>query len=96
MDKIWAIRVVVDIVDISLLVVLVGLYIKRYEEVKSEFTMGFLLVAAALLIRTLFSAPFLRLVILHQEISTVIDPYRLVADFFELGALSVLLYISTR
>jgi hypothetical protein len=96
MDMLWLIRVVVDIVDMTLLLVLMGLFVKRYKEVKSEFTLGFLLVVSALFIRTLFSAPILRFLMLHQETSTIMDPYRLVADLFELGALSVFLYISTR
>ncbi len=95
-DVIWAARMILSIANLGILTFLIYIFTKRYLEVRSEFTLGFLLFALALFFRTLFASPILRLVFLSQETHTIVDPYRLIADVFELVALSIFLYISTR
>lgn len=95
-DVIWAARMVLSLINLAILIFLINSFIKRYAEVKSEFTLGFLLFSLALFFRTLFSSPILRLVFLGEETHSVVDPYRLIADIFEFVALSIFLYISTR
>ncbi len=85
-----------SIINLSILAILINAFIKRYMQIKSEFTMAFLLFSLTLFLRTLFASPILRLIILGEETHSIVDPYRLVADIFELIALSIFFYISTR
>ena len=95
-DPIWFLRMVLSIVNLGLLSVLCYIYWKRYTDIRSKFNLGFYLIVTALFFRTLFSSPILRLFVLHTEAHSIVDPYRLIADVFELAALSIFLYITTR
>jgi hypothetical protein len=95
-DPIWLARMSLSIVNMSLLAVLIFIYTKRYMDIRSKFNLGFYLVVVALFFRTLFSSPVLRFFLLHTEAHSIVDPYRLIADVFELVAVSIFLYITTR
>lgn len=96
LDIIWAARMIFSILNIAILSFLIFVFSKRYFQLKSEFTLGFLLFALALFFRTLFASPLVRFFILGEESHSIIDPYRLIADVFELSALMIFLYISTK
>lgn len=85
-----------SLINIALLLTLIYLFSKRRSEVPSVFTTGFLLIALALFVRTLFSSPIIRFVLFNDARHTIVDPYRLLADVFEFIALSTFVYISTR
>lgn len=95
-DIIWTARMSLSLINIVLLIILIYIFSKRRLEVCSIFTTGFLLIALALFVRTLFASPIIRLVFLNEARHTIVDPYRLVADVFEFIALSTFVYISTR
>lgn len=95
-DLILTARLVFSVINLAILSGLVYIFFKRYLELKSTFTLGFLLFALALLFRTFFAAPIIKVFVFGIEASSVVDPYRLIADMFETLALLVFIYISTR
>lgn len=95
-DIIFFSRLVLSIINIGVLGFLIIIFLNRYSKVKSEFTLGFLLFSTALFFRTVLSSPIVRFLILNDPHHTIIDPYRLIADVFEIIALGIFLYISTR
>ncbi len=95
-DPILTARLVFSVINLLLLSVLVYIFFKRYVELKSTFTLGFLLFALALFFRTLFAAPIVKVFVFGMDASSVVDPYRLVADVFETISLCILTYLSTR
>ncbi len=95
-SSILYIRLIISIVNLSILTYLIYAFAKKYREIKSEFTLGFLLFALALWFRTFFAAPIVKIFIFGISTASIVDPYRLIADVFELFALGVFLYISTR
>ena len=95
-DLILTARLVFSIINLAILSVLVYIFFKRYLELKSTFTLGFLLFALALFFRTFFAAPIIKIFILGVETSSVVDSYKLIADVFETLALTIFVYMSTR
>jgi hypothetical protein len=71
------------------------MFAKKYMEIRSNYTLGFLIFAIALLFRTFFASPLIK-ILLGIHYASGIDEYRVIADVFELFALAVFLYISTR
>jgi hypothetical protein len=95
-DFILTARLVFSVINLIILSLLVCIFFKRYLELKSVFTLGFLLFALALLFRTFFAAPIIKVFVFGVETSSVVDHYRLVADVFETLALSILVYLSIK
>lgn len=95
-DIIWFARMSFSIINMVLLILLVNIFIRRYIDIRSKFNLGFLLIVLSLFFRTLFSSPVIRFVFLGVEAHSIVDPYRLLADFFEFIALTTFLYICTR
>ncbi len=85
---------VLSVVNIVFLSIMIYIFTLRYREISSRFNLGFLLIVVALLLRTFFSSPIIRLALLHEEVHSLVDPYRLVADIFETIALCTFLLIS--
>jgi hypothetical protein len=71
------------------------MFARKYREIHSIYTLGFLIFAVALLFRTFFASPLIK-ILLGIHYASGIDEYRVIADVFELFALGVFLYISTR
>jgi len=95
-DPVLTARLFFSVINLLLLSVLVWIFFRRYIELKSTFTLGFLLFALALFFRTLLAAPIVKVFVFGVDVSSVVDHYRLVADVFETIALSILVYLSTR
>jgi hypothetical protein len=95
-DPIWIARMVLSSFNLVILAGLIYFFVRKYREVPSTFTLGFLLFALALFFRTLFAAPIIKVFLFGVTTSSVVDPYRMVADLFELASLLIFLYISTR
>ncbi len=95
-DVILTARLVFSLINLAILSVLVYIFFKRYLELKSPFTLGFLLFSLALFFRTFFSAPIINILVSGVGTSNVLDNFRLIADIFETFALSILVYLSTR
>jgi hypothetical protein len=95
-DPIWMARMVLSSLNLLILSGLVFVFIKKYREIQSTFTLGFLLFALTLFFRTLFAAPIIKVFVFGVTTSSVIDPYRMIADLFEFVSLLIFLYITTR
>ncbi|GBE55002.1 MAG TPA: hypothetical protein ENH28_05950 [Euryarchaeota archaeon] len=89
-------RFIFGVINLTILTVLVYFFFKRYREVKSTFTLGFLLFALALFFKTFFSAPIIKVFIFGVKTSNVVGPYMLIADIFETISLLIFIYITTR
>ena len=87
-------RTVVSMINIALIVVLVVTYASIYMKTRSEFTMGLLIFALVFLMKDLASNPFVTGAFGFQLFG--LGPFALLPDLFELGALSVLLYLSIK
>jgi hypothetical protein len=87
-------RTVVSTINIALLVVLVLTYASIYMKTRSEFTIGLLIFALVFLMKDLSSNPFVTGAFGFQLFG--LGPFALLPDLFELGALSVLLYLSIK
>ncbi len=79
-----------------LLFILILLFIRRYIDIPSKFTLGFLLVVVALFFRTFFSSPVIRFFFFGLETHTIVDPYKLIGDIFETFALATFLFMSLK
>lgn len=95
-DVILGLRTILTIINLGILTLLTYMFVKRYLRIRSNFTLGFSLFGMALFFRTFLSAPFVKILVFNVPTSSVIDPYRLIADVFEFLALLIFLYISTR
>jgi hypothetical protein len=95
-DLILTARLVLSLINICFLVFLIMIFSRRYMELKSPFTLGFLLFSLALFFRTFFAAPIIKVLIFGLATHSIVDPYRLIADVFELVSLIILLYLTTR
>ncbi len=95
-DLILYTRLGFSLVNIAILLVLTYIFLRRYRELKSPFTLGFLLFSCALFFRTFFAAPIVKIIFFGVATHSVVDPYRLIADAFELVSLIILIYLTTR
>lgn len=95
-DVILLTRLVISSINLLILLVLIYIFIHKYRELPSTFTLGFLLFALALFFRTLFAAPIIKVFVFGISSSSIVDPYRLIADIFELVSLLIFIYITTR
>jgi hypothetical protein len=95
-DWILGARFGLSIINLGMLLILIFIYFKRYRELTSPFTLGFLLFSLALFFRTFFAAPIVKVFFFGVATHSIVDPYRLVADVFEMTSLIILLYLTTR
>ncbi len=91
-DWILTARLAFSIVNLLMLVILIFIFFRRYRELRSPFTLGFLLFALALFFRTFFAAPIIKVIVFGVATSNVVDHYRLIADAFEMFSLTLLIY----
>jgi hypothetical protein len=87
-------RTVVSMINVALLVVLVVTYTSIYMKTRSGFTIGLLIFALAFLLKDLTSNPFVTGAFGFQLFG--LGPFALLPDLLELGAISVLLYLSIK
>jgi hypothetical protein len=84
-------HIILTTVEVALLVSLVIVYLKVYSETKANFSLGLVIVLAALLLQTLFSYP---LVLGTSGVILVPGLLTTLADFLTIGAYAVFLYLS--
>jgi hypothetical protein len=70
------------------------MYIRIYREVKSDFTIGLIVVMFALLFYAITSNPFTQYLFSYRGFGQ--GPFILLPDIFTTVALSVLLYLSLK
>lgn len=84
----------ISLINLCLLGVFIFIFGKRHLQFRSTFTLGFLIFAIALFIRTFFASPIFNMLLGYEvEIG---DYYRFIADIFELAALLIFLYVIER
>ena len=81
--------------NIILLVCLLFIYAKNYEQIKSKFALGLIAFVILLLIQAFMSNPFVRLLWGFQRLYAL-GLLRILSEWFEFAALAILLYISLK
>ncbi|MGY5879344.1 MAG: hypothetical protein RTV31_03790 [Candidatus Thorarchaeota archaeon] len=92
MDFFLKIKTMVSLVNIVFIIALISIYRGIYRQVKSQFTMGLILVMLVLLMYALSSNPLIHVLFGYQ--AQGLGPFAMVPDIFATFALAVLLYIS--
>jgi membrane-bound ClpP family serine protease len=81
--------------NVVLLLCLLGLYVKNYEQIKSKFALGLIAFVILLLVQAFMSHPFVHL-LWGFQLLYALGLLRIVAEWFEFAALAILLYISLK
>ena len=81
--------------NVILLLCLLALYIKNYEQIKSKFALGLIAFVILLLVQAVTSNPFIHLVWGFQRLNAL-GLLKIVSEWFEFAALAILLYISLK
>ena len=84
----------VSMINLVIAVILISLYIQTYRSVRSEFTLGLIIVMTALLIYALMSNPLMHLLFGFKSFG--LGPFLLLPDVFASVAMSILLYLSLK
>ncbi|MBU2565438.1 MAG: hypothetical protein KJ655_04205 [Candidatus Thermoplasmatota archaeon] len=87
--NIW---LIITLGNILLLLALLCIYAHSYIKIKSKFTMGLMIFALVLLFQAVASCPLLHTTCGYCECG--IGIFNVLPDFFELVALTILLWIS--
>ncbi len=97
LPDLWLInlKVVTTVGNIILLLCLLTIYAKNYEQIKSKFALGLIAFIILLLVQALTSNPFVHAIWGFRRIHAL-GLFMIVPDLFELVALVILLYISLR
>jgi hypothetical protein len=85
----------ITLINITLSIILISLYVNLYRRVKSEFTVGLIIIMIAFLIYAITSNPFFHLIFGYRGIFGI-GPFILIPHIFTTLALAVLLYISLK
>ena len=81
--------------SIILLVCLLVIYIKNYEQIKSKFALGLIAFVILLIVQAFTSNPFVAFLWGFRHLDAL-GLLRIVSEWFEFVALAVLLYISLK
>jgi len=86
------VKTTITMVNIAISLILIILYIKIYDQVRSDFTIGLIVVMFALLIYSVTSNPLLLSWFGYQVFGT--GPFMIIPDMFATIGLATLLYLS--
>jgi hypothetical protein len=92
LEPVMTLRVVFSTTNVALLVALLVVYAKMYVETKANFSLGLVVVLAALLLHSLISYPLL--VVRAGPIPIGPGEFLSTADIFMLVAYAIFLYLS--
>ncbi len=87
-----AAKTIISLVNIILILTLFGLYYKIYLEIKSQFTLGLLLLISVLLMYAITSNPLVHLLFGYYNYG--LGPFTVIPDIFTTLALAVLLKLT--
>jgi hypothetical protein len=76
-------------------IILIALYVNLYRKVKSDFTIGLIVVMMALFIYAITSNPFFQLIFGYRGVFGI-GPFVIIPHLFTTLAMAVLLYISLK
>ncbi|HUV79415.1 MAG TPA: hypothetical protein VMW40_01090 [Candidatus Bathyarchaeia archaeon] len=88
-------KAVTTLGNVILLLCLLVIYAKNYEQIKSKFALGLIAFIILLLVQTFTSNPFVHVMWGFRHINAL-GLFTIVPDLFEFVALSILLYISLK
>lgn len=92
MDFYLKIKTMISLVNIVFIIALMSIYRGIYRQVKSQFTMGLIIVMLVLLMYALSSNPLIHVLFGYQ--AQGLGPFAMMPDIFTTFALGLLLYIS--
>ncbi|MDP6154959.1 MAG: hypothetical protein QGH39_09050 [Candidatus Thermoplasmatota archaeon] len=84
----------VTMINMTISIILIFIYMKIYREVKSDFTLGLLIVMFAFLVYAITSNPLFYSIFGYWGFG--MGPFQMIPDIFGTIALSVLLYLSLK
>jgi hypothetical protein len=90
-----AIKSSITFINMAFSIILIGLYVNLYRKVKSEFTIGLIIVMIALFVYAITSNPFFHL-IFGYRVLVGIGPFVIIPHLFTTLAMAVLLYLSLK
>jgi hypothetical protein len=88
-------KVIATLGNIILLLCLLAIYAKNYEQIKSKFALGLIAFVILLLVQAFTSNPFVHVLWGFRHINAL-GLFIILPDLFEFVALAILLYISLR
>jgi len=92
MDLFLKVKTMVSLVNIVLIISLMLIYRGIYRQVKSQFTLGLIVVMLVLLMYALTSNPLIQILFGYQ--AQGLGPFAMIPDIFATFGLGLLLYIS--
>jgi hypothetical protein len=93
-DEFIIIKSAVTLINIVISLILIAMYVRIYREIKSDFTLGLIVVMSALLLYAITSNPLVQYIFTYRGFG--MGPFILLPDIFATVALSVLLYLSLK
>ncbi len=84
----------VTMVNMTISIILIFIYVKIYREIKTDFTLGLLIVMFAFLVYAITSNPLFYSIFGYWGFG--MGPFQMIPDIFGTIALSVLLYLSLK
>jgi hypothetical protein len=88
------IKTAVTLINITISTILILLYINIYRKIKSDFTLGLIIVMFTMLIYAITSNPLLHSVFGYGGFG--LGPFTMISDLFATAALVTLLYLSLK
>lgn len=85
-------KLLITTINMALLVYLLYNYVQIYQQMRSQFSVGLVIIASALLAHTISSSPLLAHIFGFREVG--LGPFSIVPSFFTLIASVVLIHIS--
>lgn len=82
------------IVNITLCIVLIMLYLQIWRKTRSEFTIGLMILSFALLLHSLFANPLISRIFGYPHLN--LGPFSVLPIMFTTISLGVLLYLASR
>ena len=92
MDFFLKVKTMVSLVNIVFIIALISIYRGIYRQVKSQFTIGLIVVMLVLLMYALTSNPLIQILFGYQ--AQGLGPFAMIPDIFATFGLGLLLYIS--
>ncbi|MFW9843530.1 MAG: hypothetical protein ACFFEV_03025 [Candidatus Thorarchaeota archaeon] len=92
MDMFLKVKTMISLINIVLIISLLWIYSGIYNQVKSQFTMGLIVVMLVLLMYAFTSNPLVQILFGYQ--AQGLGPFAMIPDVFTTFALGLLLYIS--
>ena len=92
MDIFLKVKTMISLVNIVFIIALMTIYRSIYRQIKSQFTIGLIIVMSVLLMYALTSNPIVQVLFGYQ--AQGLGPFTMIPDVFATFALGLLLYIS--